>query len=141
MINGIAERKNMKVIIAGSRNITDFFAVADAIDYSKFKITEVVSGGARGVDALGESWAKGSGTPCKVFKAAWDDLAAKGAFIKQGPYGIYNVNAGRDRNEIMAGYADALIAVWDGKSTGTGHMIAHMRELGKPVHIAYTREK
>lgn len=125
----------MKVIIAGSRGITDFFAVANAIDYSDFKISEVVSGGAKGVDRLGEDWAKSSGTPCKVFKAAWDDLAAEGAFIKQGTYGQYNVNAGRDRNWDMADYADALIAVWDGVSTGTNHMINIMKTINKPVYI------
>ena len=129
----------MKVIIAGSRNIQDFFAVANAIDYSKFKITEVVSGGAKGVDKLGEDWAKSSNTPCKVFKAAWDELDAPGARVKTGPYGNFNSRAGFDRNKLMAEYADALIAVWDGKSKGTQNMIDIMKAFGKPVHIAYTR--
>ena len=43
----------MKVIIAGSRNFTDYKVLQDAIKNSGFKITEVVSGGAKGVDSLG----------------------------------------------------------------------------------------
>ena len=46
----------MRVIIAGSRDIEDAKLVHDAVVASKFSITEVVSGGARGVDLLGLVW-------------------------------------------------------------------------------------
>ena len=52
----------MKVIIAGSRDITDYSLVCRAISESKFDITEVISGTARGVDTLGEKWAVGAFT-------------------------------------------------------------------------------
>jgi hypothetical protein len=39
----------------------------------------------------------------------------------------------------MAYYADALIAVWDGKSPGTKHMIKIATELGLKVYIHLTR--
>lgn len=39
------------------------------------------------------------------------------------------------RNNEMAFFADALLAIWDGKSPGTRHMINAMRELGKPVKV------
>ena len=48
----------MKVIIAGSRTITDFKIVYEAIKRSGFKITEVVCGECRGPDMLGAEWAK-----------------------------------------------------------------------------------
>ncbi len=48
----------MKVIIAGSRNITDYSLVKTAIQESAFEIDCVVSGMAKGVDSLGESWAE-----------------------------------------------------------------------------------
>jgi hypothetical protein len=35
----------------------------------------------------------------------------------------------------MAKYADALIAVWDGKSRGTQHMIKEMRRVNKKVYV------
>ena len=51
----------MKLIIAGSRSITDKNIVQKVFNRSILKledITEVVSGGAIGVDRLGEKWAK-----------------------------------------------------------------------------------
>lgn len=35
----------------------------------------------------------------------------------------------------MADYADALIAVWDGVSAGTKHMISFMNKQNKPVFV------
>ena len=46
----------MKTIIAGSRNVTDYSAIDEAVQNSRFSITEVVSGTAKGVDRLGERW-------------------------------------------------------------------------------------
>lgn len=98
----------MKVIIAGSRSISRYEHVQYAILKSKFSITEVVSGGAKGVDDLGERWAKENHVPVKHFYADWT---------------TYGLSAGPTRNAEMAKYADALIAIWDGKSHGTQNMI------------------
>jgi hypothetical protein len=35
----------------------------------------------------------------------------------------------------MADYADALIAIWDGKSKGTKNMIKQMEKSGKKAFI------
>jgi len=113
-------QKGMKVIIAGSRSIEDWTIVATAIRNSPFKITEVVSGGARGVDNLAESLADLHGMPVKLFPADWN---------KHGKA------AGPIRNKQMAEYADCLIAIWDGESKGTSNMIQEMQKLNKPVHI------
>lgn len=98
----------MKVIVAGSRDIVDYEIVKSAIVSSGFQITEIVSGGARGVDTLGERYAKENNIPFVVFPAKWD---------------LYGKKAGYLRNIQMSEYADGLIAVWDGVSKGTGHMI------------------
>ena len=110
----------MRVIIAGSRGITDFSLVQEAITESCFEITEVVSGHARGVDALGEAWALKHGVKLKVFPANWD---------KYGP------RAGPIRNGEMAEYAEALIALWDGKSSGTESMIEKAQAKGLKVYV------
>jgi hypothetical protein len=110
----------MKVIIAGSRDIKDWEAVYTAIDNSKFSITEVISGTARGVDQYGELWAKAHNIPIKQFPANWEK---------------YGKSAGARRNAEMATYADALIAVWDGKSKGTFNMIYTMVTENKPLFI------
>ena len=125
----------IKVIIAGSRSITDMEHVEDAMTASGFDIIEVVSGTAKGVDILGECCAANSDIAVKRFPAEWKDLEATGAVIKQGAYGPYNALAGMHRNQRMGEYADALIAVWDGKSTGTKHMIDYMKKCNKPVYV------
>lgn len=103
----------MKVIIAGSRTITDPQVVADAVRKSGFQVTEVVSGCARGVDLLGSQWAAHNGIPWKAFPADWEKHGKKAGYL---------------RNVEMANYAEALIAVWDGESRGTKHMIDIMTE-------------
>lgn len=110
----------MRVVIAGSRTITDYFEVKQAILLSGFVITEVISGDARGVDKLGETWAKENKIPVQIFPADW---------LR------YGRAAGFRRNRQMAFYSDALIAVWDGSSRGTGDMIRQMEKLKKPFYV------
>lgn len=110
----------MKVIIAGSRTVTDESLVREAIKDAGFYITEVVSGCARGVDTLGERWAAKNYKLITRFRADWDQ---------------YGTRAGPLRNIHMGDYADALIAIWDGKSAGTKHMIQYMQKLKKPVFV------
>jgi hypothetical protein len=110
----------MRVIIAGSRSITSAQAVATAIARSGLAITEVISGGARGVDTLGEAWAKKHKVPIRRFPAQWQR---------------YGKAAGFRRNEAMAQGADALIAIWDGTSQGTSHMIATARQHRLRIYV------
>lgn len=125
----------MKVIIAGSRSITDFKVIKKAIDLCPFSISEVVSGGAKGVDLLGEKYARENNIPISVFNPLWKELDTPGAIVKINRYGRYNARAGIDRNEKMGDYADALLAIWDGWSKGTKHMIEYMKKLKKEVYI------
>jgi len=111
----------MKVIIAGSREITDYNKVETAIKAINLPITEVVSGTAKGVDRLGEQWAEAHNIPVKKFPADWNTYGKKAGYI---------------RNEMMANYADALIAIWDGKSKGTKHMINLARTYELVVFVS-----
>ena len=124
----------MKTIIAGSRIITDYNTVEKAIEESGIKITEIVGGGAKGVDTLGEKYAIENNIPFTLFKAEWNKIDDN-SVVKKNKYGFYNAKAGIERNEKMGDYADALIAIWDGKSKGTKHMIDYMKKLGKKVYI------
>lgn len=126
----------MKTIIAGSRTITGFSIVQEAIEESGFEITEVVSGDAKGVDSTGTSWGLQNELTVTHFPADWDNIEAPGAVIRINKWGRkYNAKAGYDRNEKMAQYADALIAIWDGKSSGTKNMIDNARKYGLKVYI------
>lgn len=116
----------MKVIVAGSREITDASIVADAIAASGFEVTEVVSGTARGVDKLGEAWARARKIPITPFPANWNQLGKA---------------AGVLRNAEMAKYADALVAIWDGESPGTKHMIDEATRRGLRVHVTIPKKE
>lgn len=108
----------MKTIIAGSRDIGDYDFVKKAIVESGFKITEVISGCATGVDTLGEQWAKENNIPIKRFPADW----------KQ-----YGMSAGPRRNTQMGDYGDALIAIPSPDSRGTLHMVSYAKSKGLKV--------
>lgn len=113
----------MKVIIAGPRYVTDFAIVKQAVKQSGFDITQVVSGGARGVDTLGELWAETNGVKFIRFPAEWNK---------------YGKAAGPIRNKQMAEYVapdGALVAVYDGSSRGTGDMIKRATSLNLKVFI------
>lgn len=128
----------MKVIIAGDRDINENDArlISDAVKCSGFKITEVVSGCAKGGDALGELWANYHKVKIARFKADWKNITIPGASVKHGQYGPYNAKAGFDRNQKMADYADALIALQpNGPSAGTQDMIKRANAKGIPVYI------
>lgn len=126
----------MKTIIAGSRDIHDFDLVEMAVAQSGFTITEVVSGKAQGVDALGEQWAKKHNIPVKPFPARWEDLHVPNCVLRRGPRGQpINILAGLNRNTEMADYASALIAIWDGRSTGTADMIQKAKAKGLKVFV------
>jgi hypothetical protein len=116
----------MKVIIAGSRNITDYEFLLKAVYNAGFDITAVVSGAARGADALGERFAKDANLELFKFPAHWDE---------------YGRAAGPIRNQVMGDFADALIALWDGKSRGTKHMIDYATKKGLKVHVELIGEE
>ncbi|WP_429885646.1 DUF2493 domain-containing protein [Geoalkalibacter halelectricus] len=110
----------MRVIIAGSRSCCEPQHLEKAIAASGFAITAIVSGGARGVDRLGEAWANRMGVPIHRFAPNWQR---------------YGRGAGPQRNREMADAADGLIALWDGKSKGTAHMIDTARKKGLKVFV------
>jgi hypothetical protein len=105
----------MKLIVAGSREFGNYQLLTKHLDEinSKYGITEIVSGTAKGADSLGELYAKIHNIPIKRFPADWNK---------------YGRSAGYIRNKDMAHYADACICFWVNKSKGTGHMINLAKE-------------
>ena len=110
----------MRVIIAGSRTIFNYDLVKEAIKESGFKIRVILCGCANGVDKLGEQYATEHGIIVEYYEADWKK---------------YGKLAGPVRNDIMADNADALIAVWNGASRGTRHMISSARIGRLKVYI------
>lgn len=132
----------MKLIIAGSRDLEIHSCVIDSIIRNQLNLdpSEIVSGGAAGVDNSGEEWWKYITNrehgvcfnltnqfkmKLSIFKADWD---------KHGKA------AGPIRNKQMAEYSDALLLIWDGESRGSKNMREEMLKLNKPVYEIVIRE-
>ena len=112
----------MKVIIAGSRHITNSSVVAGAIAQWQlaYPLTEVVVGGGRGVDHLAEQWALAESMPLRRFPADWER---------------YGRAAGPIRNRQMASYAKGLLALPAGASRGTRDMITQAHKYGLTIFV------
>jgi len=120
-----------KVIIAGSRHLGGMNLVPLAMDAfirTYGKVSEILSGGCRGIDKEGEDWARKVDQGCSysVFKAEWN---------KHGK------SAGPIRNQAMVDQADALVAIWDGFSRGTMDVINRASIKGIPVMVLRIEEK
>jgi uncharacterized phage-like protein YoqJ len=120
-----------RAVIAGSRSIDSYERVCEAIDSAPFDVSVVISGGATGVDTLGERWADEHDVPVERFLPAdyedeADDRGLPSPLV---------------RNEAMAEAAEALIAVWDGESRGTKHMLTQAREQNLEVHFFRSKSR
>lgn len=108
----------MKAIIAGSRDFEDYAYLCYCMQSLCLmeRITEIVSGEARGADKLGERYAKENNIPVKLFPADWKK---------------YGKSAGYIRNSEMLKYIKPdgiLIVFWDGQSKGTLDMITRTQK-------------
>lgn len=117
----------IKVVVAGGRDFNDY----EILDKTLVEILkskgrpseiEIVCGGARGADALGEKFAKKRKCKIKYFPADWDR---------------FGKSAGYRRNAEMADHSDVLVAYWDQKSRGTMHMIDLAKKKGLEVHVIH----
>lgn len=112
----------MKIIIAGSRDTpeSEYNSILMMAQFANFNITEVVCGKARGMDTIGERWARDRTIPVKEFPADWNK---------------YGKRAGYLRNEEMGAYADgALIWIYN-NSRGSSNMRDIMKRLKKPYLV------
>lgn len=113
----------MRTIIAGTRNINSYQQVCNAISAAELygiSCKHIITGGCRGVDTLGINYAKNNNIEFTIYNADWN---------------LYGKSAGPIRNEIMSRNADALIAIWDGKSKGTADMIKKAENENLIIYI------
>ena len=114
----------MKIIIAGSRDISDYEIVRQAVMTSGYwkqfgRKIEVVCGMAKGVDMLGYEFAKKNDLVVHKFPADWLNHGKAAGHIRNREMGIFTKAAG-----------GRLLAVWDGKSTGPKGMVAYADKIG-----------
>ena len=116
------ERKSVfKVIIAGSRNFTDYNFLRKKCDRILSNIKDekwILSGCAKGADSLGEQYAQERGYYLAEFPANWD---------------LHGKKAGVLRNEEMAREADALIVFIKNQSRGSLDMLRRAEQKGLKI--------
>lgn len=106
----------MKLAIIGSRGLN----IENLSRYIPDGVTEIVSGGARGIDTCARNYALKNGIKLTEFLP---------------DYRQYGRVAPLKRNIQIVDYADEVIAFWDGKSTGTVYTIRQARLKNKKVTV------
>lgn len=106
----------MKVAVIGSRGLS----VADLGKYLPEGTTEIVSGGASGVDTSAREYAVSHGLKLTEFLPEYNKFG-RGAPLK--------------RNITIIEYADLVLAFWDGQSHGTKFVIDNCKKRNIPVKV------
>lgn len=106
----------MKVAVVGSRNLT----INNLGDYLPKDTTEIVSGGARGIDRSARAYAKTHNIKLTEFLPEYER---------------YGRAAPLKRNLQIIRYADMVLAFWDGKSNGTRFVIENCKKENVPVKV------
>lgn len=106
----------MKVAVIGSRGLT----VNDLGKYLPAETTEIISGGAKGIDACAREYAAAHNIKLTEFLPEYEK---------------YGKSAPLKRNIEIIKNADVVLAFWDGKSRGTKFVIDKCAELGKEIKV------
>ncbi len=112
----------MKVAIIGSRNLT----VSNISSYIPIETTEIVSGGAKGVDNCAREFARSNNMMYTEFRP---------------DYGRYGKCAPLVRNKEIVEYSDCVLAFWNGESKGTKYVIEYARKIGVDIRIFILNKK
>lgn len=110
----------MKVAVVGSRGLL----VENLENYLPDGVTEIVSGGARGIDSCAARYAR-------------EHHIKLTEFLPE--YNVYGRGAPLKRNLLIINYADEVIAFWDKTSRGTKFVIENCGKIGKKITI-YTKK-
>ena len=106
----------MRVAVIGSRGLQ----IDHLEDYLPDDVTEIVSGGAKGVDTCARNYALRHGLKLTEFLPE---------------YGKYGRGAPLRRNIAIIEYADLVLAFWDGRSRGTKFVIDNCSKRNIPVVV------
>lgn len=116
----------MKIAIVGSRKFNDYpllkNVVKDFIDHQNDVKITIVSGGAKGADALAEKFAQEFEFEMKIFHPNWEQLGNKACSA---------------RNTQIVAFSDIVFAFWDGKSPGTNDSITKAKQMHKQLIITH----
>lgn len=110
----------MRVLVCGSRDFNDGELLEDVL--KQWDIQTIIHGKARGADTLAGEYGKTNSIPVIEFPALWDK---------------YGKSAGpiRNRQMLLEGEPDLVVAFRRPNSRGTQNMIDQSRKTGVEVHV------
>lgn len=120
-----------------TNNLTEQNNDAKSIVVRENPFTEIVSGGARGADRVGEFVAQFYNIPVKRFIPDWDTLGKRAGYVRNAEMAEYVMSDYNDGEQNSILQRGALLAFWDKKSKGTGHMINIAKQKGLIVKVVY----
>lgn len=106
----------MRAAVIGSRGLT----INDLGKYLPEGVTEIVSGGAKGIDQCAREYALSHGLKLTEFLPEYDK---------------YGKSAPLKRNITIIQNADIVLAFWDGSSRRTKFVIDNCQKLGIPLNV------
>lgn len=106
----------MRVAVIGSRSI----CVSDLGEYLPEDTTEIISGGAKGVDSSAREYAQAHDIKLTEFLPEYEK---------------YGRSAPLKRNITIIENADIVLAFWDGRSKGTKYVIDNCRKRNIEVKV------
>lgn len=106
----------MKVAVVGSRTLT----IDNLEEYLPRETTEIVSGGAKGIDTCAREYALANNLKLTEFLPEYERYGRAAPIV---------------RNKQIIEYAEVVVALWDGKSRGTKMVINYCEKLHKPIYI------
>lgn len=112
----------MNLGIIGSRNFNNYRLLYKTI-LSLLKLNDIkniISGGAKGADSLGEKFADDNKINKIIFYPEWNKYGKKAGYLR-------NIN--------IVENSDYIIAFWNGKSKGTEHSINLAKKYNKKIKI------
>ena len=105
----------MKIAIIGSRNL-----VIENLEQHILNATEIVSGGAKGVDQCAAEYARSHGILLTEILPNYERYGRAAPIL---------------RNQEIVDCADEIVAFWDGKSKGTLSVINYAQKIHKKCSV------
>ncbi len=111
----------MRVAVVGSRSLS----VKNLGEFLPEGVSEILSGGARGVDASAKEYAEAKGIPLRECLPEYERYGRAAPLL---------------RNLALLAEADLVLAFWNGSSHGTAFVIRECRRRGIPLRVIREEE-
>lgn len=119
----------MKLAIIGGRDFNEYPILLNYLNvhfyngYAQmFIFDQIISGGAKGADSLGERFADDYEIDKTIIRPEWNKYGKSAGFI---------------RNQPIIDNCDMVLVFWDGESCGTADAIAKAKKAKRPTFIVY----